>query len=133
AEAHPARAGGGGADHPELRLAGQRAEPVVGALFGVLELQHEAGDLRCAHVEHGDDPPLQRRAPHVPHRPLGLVEIGHGPDTLVSLTASPVAGAASRIVGRISLRRSTTVRSRPSMSSAWSSAMTRWTAVTGSV
>jgi len=82
AKAHAARAGGGRPDHPERGLPGHRSKPVLAEAFRPVEAQHEAGDLRCAHIEDGDHPPLHRRAAHVPHRPLGLVKIRHRPAPL---------------------------------------------------
>ena len=53
------------------------AGPRLHALADLLghELQHQAGDLRGADVEHGDDAAPQRRLAPRPHRPLHLVEL----------------------------------------------------------
>lgn len=83
AKADTARHGRCGPDDAELRLPRQRPEPVLAALFRAVEAQHEAGDLRCPHVQDGNHPALHRGAAHVPHGPLRLVEIRHCPETFV--------------------------------------------------
>ena len=86
AELHPARACGRGPDDPELRLPRHRPDTIGFAhRIRPVKAQDQAGDLGGADVQNGHDAPLHRRAAHMAHGPLGLIEIGHSSLPLVSM------------------------------------------------
>jgi hypothetical protein len=71
AKSNTPRFGGGGADHPKVRLTGHRADAIcLACLLQPVEAQDQAGDLGGAHVQNGDDAALHGGFAHIAHGAL---------------------------------------------------------------